>query len=92
MVRRTNGNPGLSTAGSGDVLTGIITALLAQGWPPLEALLAAVHLHGSAAGRLVAQGYGPHRPTAGELIDSARYNLNQWTSNRHDNGTEADRT
>ena len=76
----TNGNPGLSTAGSGDVLTGIITALLAQGWPPLEALLAAVHLHGSAAGRLVAQGYGPIGLTAGELIDSARYNLNQWTS------------
>ena len=41
-----SGNPGLATAGSGDVLTGLLTALLAQRWPPLEALLAAVHLHG----------------------------------------------
>ena len=76
----TNGNPGLSTAGSGDVLTGLITALLAQGWQPLEALLAAIHLHGSAADRLVALGYGPVGLTAGELIDSARYELNQWIS------------
>lgn len=76
----TSGNPGLATAGSGDVLTGFITALLAQGWPALEALLAAVHLHGSAADRLVAQGGGPVGLTAGELIDSARYLLNQWIS------------
>ncbi len=76
----TSGNPALATAGSGDVLTGIISALLAQGWPPREALLAAVHLHGAAADLLVAQGYGPVGLTAGELIDSARYKLNQWIS------------
>lgn len=84
----TSGNPGLATAGSGDVLTGIITALLAQGWPPLEALLAAVHLHGTAADRLVAQGCGPVGLTAGELIDSARYSLNQWISNAAAKGSE----
>lgn len=78
----TSGNPGLATAGSGDVLTGIVTALLAQGWPALEALLAAVHLHGCAADRLVAQGCGPVGMTAGELIDSARYCLNEWTYSR----------
>ncbi len=78
----TSGNPGLATAGSGDVLTGIITALLAQGWPPLEALLAAVHLHGHAADDLVAQGQGPIGLTAGELIDSARAGLNRWISPR----------
>ncbi|MDR3088053.1 MAG: NAD(P)H-hydrate dehydratase [Azoarcus sp.] len=71
-----SGNPGLATAGSGDVLTGIVTALLAQGWPPQQALPAAVHLHGLAAERLVAQGIGPVGLTAGELIDSARYCLN----------------
>lgn len=76
----TSGNPGLATAGSGDVLTGFITALLAQGWPPLEALLAAVHLHGTAAEQLATQGAGPIGLTAGELIDSARYNLNQWVA------------
>jgi len=75
-----NGNPGLATAGSGDILTGIVTALLSQGWPALEALLAAVHLHGAAADRLVAQGCGPVGLNAGELIDSARYSLNQWIS------------
>ena len=76
----TSGNPGLATAGSGDVLTGIIAALLAQGWPAHKALLAAVHLHGTAADHLVAQGRGPVGLTAGELIDSARYCLNQWIS------------
>ncbi len=78
----TSGNPGLATAGSGDVLTGIITALLSQGWPPQEALLAAVHLHGHAADDLVAQGQGPFGLTAGELIDSARAGLNRWISPR----------
>lgn len=74
----TSGNPGLATAGSGDVLTGLITALLAQGWPPLESLLAAVHLHGIAADQLVDQGFGPVGLTAGEVIDSARFCFNQW--------------
>ena len=74
----TTGNPGLATAGSGDVLSGIVTALLAQGWPPRSALLAGVHLHGAAADALVAQGCGPLGLTAGELIDSARARLNQW--------------
>lgn len=73
-----SGNPGLATAGSGDVLTGIVTALLAQNWPPLEALLAGVHLHGCAADALVTQGCGPIGLTAGELIDSARACFNQW--------------
>ncbi|MBN9424304.1 MAG: bifunctional ADP-dependent (S)-NAD(P)H-hydrate dehydratase/NAD(P)H-hydrate epimerase [Candidatus Accumulibacter sp. 66-26] len=72
------GNPGLATAGTGDVLTGFVTALLAQGWPPLDALLAAVHLHGTAADALVAAGCGPLGLTAGELIDAARAVLNRW--------------
>jgi hydroxyethylthiazole kinase-like uncharacterized protein yjeF len=75
----TTGNPGLATAGSGDVLTGIVTALLAQGWPAAQALPAAVHLHGSAADRLAARGIGPIGLAAGELIDSARECLNEWS-------------
>ena len=63
----TSGNAGLATAGSGDVLTGIVTALLAQGWPARAALPAAVHLHGAAADRLAADGSGPIGMTAGEL-------------------------
>ncbi|HRF73991.1 MAG TPA: NAD(P)H-hydrate dehydratase, partial [Accumulibacter sp.] len=74
----TTGNPGLASAGTGDVLSGLIVALLAQGWPALEALLAGVHLHGTAADACVATGQGPVGLTAGEIIDSARACLNRW--------------
>jgi len=77
----TSGNPGLATAGTGDVLSGFVVALLAQGWPALEAALAAVHLHGAAADECVAGGYGPIGLTAGELIDSARACFNRWVAN-----------
>lgn len=73
-----SGNPGLATAGTGDVLSGFIVALLAQGWPALEAMLAAVHLHGVAADERVAAGCGPVGLTAGEIIDSARSVFNRW--------------
>lgn len=78
----TTGNPGMATAGMGDVLTGLITALLAQGWPADSALLAAVHLHGMAADHLVAQGIGPIGLTAGEVIDTARWQFNRWHAGR----------
>ena len=74
----TTGNPGMATAGMGDVLTGIVTALLAQGWPALPALLAAVHLHGAAADQRVANGCGPIGLTAGEVIAPARQIFNEW--------------
>lgn len=76
----TTGNPGMATAGMGDVLCGLIVALLAQNWPAETALLAAVHLHGAAADRLVAQGQGPIGLTAGEVIDSARHLFNTWVA------------
>lgn len=77
-----SGNPGMSTAGMGDVLTGIVTALLAQGWPPGPAVEAAVHLHGTAADALVAAGTGPVGLTAGETIPAARALLNRWIARR----------
>jgi NAD(P)H-hydrate epimerase len=43
------GNPGLSSGGSGDVLTGLIGGYLARGWPGAKAALAGVFLHGLAA-------------------------------------------
>lgn len=45
----TSGNPGLATGGSGDVLSGMITGLLAQGYSPSEAAILGVYLHGLAA-------------------------------------------
>jgi len=44
----SSGNPGMATAGSGDVLTGMITGLLSQGYQPLDAVLFGTYLHGSA--------------------------------------------
>uniref|UniRef100_Q47DG6 Bifunctional NAD(P)H-hydrate repair enzyme n=1 Tax=Dechloromonas aromatica (strain RCB) TaxID=159087 RepID=Q47DG6_DECAR len=76
----TTGNPGMATAGMGDVLSGLIVALLAQNWPPEMALLAAVHLHGAAADRLVAHGRGPIGLTAGEIIDTSRDIFNEWVA------------
>jgi len=70
------GNPGLATAGSGDVLTGFVAALLAQRVEAGDALRVAVCLHGAAADRCVAQGAGPLGLTAGELIPAARSLLN----------------
>ncbi|PKO37235.1 MAG: bifunctional ADP-dependent NAD(P)H-hydrate dehydratase/NAD(P)H-hydrate epimerase [Betaproteobacteria bacterium HGW-Betaproteobacteria-6] len=76
----STGNPGMATAGMGDVLSGLIVALLAQNWPPEMALLAGVHLHGAAADRLVANGVGPVGLTAGEVIDAARRLFNEWVA------------
>jgi len=76
------GNPGLATAGSGDVLSGVCGALLAQGWPAWEAALAAVWLHGRAADDLVEQGVGPIGMTAGELIAPIRSRLNRLAATR----------
>lgn len=45
----STGNSGMSTAGSGDVLTGILTSLLSQGYLPLDAALFGVYMHGLAA-------------------------------------------
>jgi len=67
-----SGNPGMASAGMGDVLTGIAGALAAQGMDAEDALIAAVYLHGAAADALVARGAGPVGLTAGELIDEAR--------------------
>ncbi|HOY31740.1 MAG TPA: NAD(P)H-hydrate dehydratase [Bacteroidales bacterium] len=64
----TTGNPGMATAGSGDVLTGIITGLLAQGYSPFAASILGVYVHGF-SGDLAAGRYGYEATTAGEIIN-----------------------
>lgn len=61
------GNAGMATAGSGDVLTGIITGLLARGYKQEDACVVGVYLHGL-AGDLAANDLGEESLTAGDLI------------------------
>jgi NAD(P)H-hydrate repair Nnr-like enzyme with NAD(P)H-hydrate dehydratase domain len=68
----------MSSAGMGDVLSGMIAALIAQRLTPPSALLLAVYLHGAAADKLVEQGIGPIGLTATEVADAARTLLNRW--------------
>jgi hydroxyethylthiazole kinase-like uncharacterized protein yjeF len=72
------GNPGLATAGSGDLLAGIIGALLGQGMDAWRALQYGVCLHGAAADACVARGVGPAGLTASEIALEARVVLNRW--------------
>jgi len=65
----TSGNPGMATAGSGDVLTGIILSLLGQGYPPSSSALLGVYLHGLAAD-LVVEASSEESLIASDIIDS----------------------
>lgn len=71
------GNAALATGGTGDVLGGIIGALLAQRLPPFEAAAAGVYLHGLAADTLTAQGDGPAGLSASELAPMVRKLMNR---------------
>ncbi len=64
----STGNPGMATAGSGDVLTGILTGLLAQGYTPQNAALLGVYLHGL-AGDAAAERYGQESMLSGDITD-----------------------
>jgi NAD(P)H-hydrate epimerase len=65
--RNTTGNPGMATGGCGDVLTGLITALVGQGLTPWEAACLGVHVHGL-AGDLAAAELGQVAMIASDLI------------------------
>ncbi|NAY93245.1 NAD(P)H-hydrate dehydratase [Muricauda sp. JGD-17] len=65
----TTGNPGMATAGSGDVLTGMITALIAQGYEPLHAATFGVYLHGL-AGDMGASQKGYEALTASGILEN----------------------
>ena len=65
----STGNAGMATAGSGDVLTGIITGLLTQGYEPKTAAISGVYLHGL-AGDLAAKRVGQEALLASDIIDN----------------------
>ena len=65
----TDGNAGMATGGSGDVLTGIITGLLAQGYSSYRAAIIGVYLH-ARAGDLAAAKQGKHGLIAGDIINN----------------------
>ena len=71
------GNPGMSSAGMGDVLTGMIAAFIAQGMNADDALLLAVHLHGAAGDALAEKGVCIGM-TASDVTEWARWLLNTW--------------
>lgn len=75
----SSGNPGLATAGTGDVLSGVIASLMAQGLTPFEAAKTGVFVHGAAADALVACKQGPIGLTAGEIAIEIRNRLNAST-------------
>ena len=64
----TTGNPGLSTAGSGDVLTGIITGLISQGYTALIAAVFGVYLHGK-SGDIAVENYSYQSLIASHITD-----------------------
>ncbi len=68
----SSGNAGMATAGSGDVLTGIITALLAQGYNPHEAAILGVYQHGVAGDR-AAEKFGMTSMIASDIVENIRF-------------------
>ena len=67
-INLSQGNAGMATAGSGDVLAGLIGGLLAQGYPRRDAAVLGVFLHAT-AGDLAARELGQHSLIASDLID-----------------------
>jgi len=68
----STGNPGMATAGSGDVLAGMIAGLISQGYVPHQAAIFGVYLHGL-AGDIAASKYGFEALTAQGIINAIGY-------------------
>jgi NAD(P)H-hydrate repair Nnr-like enzyme with NAD(P)H-hydrate dehydratase domain len=69
IYKNTTGNAALATAGSGDVLTGMVTSLLAQSYEPIHAAIVAVYLHGLTAD-IAIPGTGTQSFIASDIISN----------------------
>jgi NAD(P)H-hydrate repair Nnr-like enzyme with NAD(P)H-hydrate dehydratase domain len=67
-IVNASGGPNLASGGTGDVLGGIITSMIAQGASPFDAAIAGVHIHGR-AGDLLAERHGDRGTLASDLPD-----------------------
>lgn len=77
----STGNPGMATGGSGDVLTGILTSLLAQGYATKDACLLGVYLHGL-AGDIAAENIGEISMNASDIITALPEAWKQLTNKK----------
>jgi len=78
VLKNTTGNPGMATAGSGDVLAGIIGAFLAEGLAPKDAASSGVYIHG-AAGDLAAMELGETSVMASDICRHIPYAIKNIT-------------
>ena len=81
ILYNSTGNPGMSTAGSGDVLTGIITSLLAQGYTQNDSAVIGTYIHGL-SGDIAKKEIGEISLTALDLVDKLPIALNQITKSK----------
>jgi NAD(P)H-hydrate epimerase len=88
-----SGNPGMASGGMGDLLTGVITALLGQGYSPLHACKAGVFVHGL-AGDMVAREKGEIGINATDLLEMLPYafnRLSKMTGHHHTQPSDSDK-
>ncbi len=74
------GTPAMATAGSGDVLTGIITSFIAQGYNPIKACILAVFIHG-AAGQMAEETYGSYGVNASDIAENTAKVIKNYLRN-----------